>query len=569
MQITLQNKINSKHVSIIISFVLNLIVYLLSLCVSPHFETNDDLIMSSLLYGTSGSVGTSYLVFSSRVWGIVLLFFSSLFKSINVYFIAQIIVCFLSSLVITEVLIDKYSNKDVIILLIVWFSAVFEVYHYTQFTKTAGLASIAGMLGVLFFTGKTKRLGMLILSSSLIVLGFNIRSSSMYLGVLSMGSVCLFFLLHDFESFKKKLPKYVIVFGSVLLIICFCLLIDYCFNSSNEQIKSFQTFNELRAKLNDNYFNRTSMNEELKNAVLDLETQNPVMFSNFRMVGAWMSNDPQTITIDSLKELSDFVDLYNHCSVSDMIHIYLFNYIPILFSSEPLFFAAVFLCITNLFFSKNRLYSFFSIVITIISQCYLVFQGRYGVHRVDYVILLALIVSQLYLFEYAKISNSFKRLFLLSGIIFAEIIIGCCGFALYKSISTTVSDINNMRICNQKIQDIIQSDEKYMIHSFVPSYADTERSIYLAPQKDVFSDDFFIGGWTSGELFGDVINCNIDGNPWVQCVDSDDIKFLLPTDKGDYLMGVIRSHIELHYGIKTYSVLERSNDYYSVYSLKT
>ena len=62
--------------------------------------------------------------------------------------------------------------------------------------------------------------------------------------------------------------------------------------------------------------------------------------------------------------------------------------------------------------------------------------------------------------------------------------------------------------------------------------------------------------------------CQIEGNPWTTCVDSDDIRVVMNNnDMGEYCIKVMEYYIEEQYGLEVTHILEDSNEYISVYAI--
>ena len=554
---------------ILLSLFINLCVYLPSLLISPHYETNDDSILSGLLYGTYGHMGTSFLPFLSRLWGKCLYGLASLFPGINVYFITHIIICFTASTVVTVVLMDRFRGKKVVPVLIVWFASVFEVYHFVQFTKTAGLATIAGILGVLYFVDKRKYPVLTGVSGLLIFLGYSLRSSSFFLGFLSMGVVFVYFLIDRVFKSPKLLLRYIIVFGISFLFVGLSMAADYSLAKTDEGVSYYENYNTQRSWITENCYNNSEITDSLKTALRELGERDGIMYSDYRMAAAWMSNDSEMIDCHDLQEINQYLQMYNRCSYSHMISVYIHNVLPYMITAESMFGLILTLFVISMLFSGNRLYVLGIPVVFSVIQCYLIIHGRYLFHRVDYVVFLACILSLIFLFDYPSKPEKYKIPVYLAGIIAGEAILFFCATTLSMSITTTISDKEDVISNYSAVEEIIRSDELYMVHPYVPVYEDPNANIYLAPQKDIFRGDFMMGGWTTAGPFDGVIDCDIEGNPWVECIDSNNIRLILPTGGSDYMLEVITSHIETHYGIHAVGVLQRSNDYCSVYSLVT
>ena len=134
----------------LIATVLSSILFLLSTIFQPSYESNDDGMMEYLVYGIGYGHGTSFLVFINRILGYVIYGLSKTVPMINSYFFMQILICFISNVMISSVFLKKNGIVGMIPILLI-FAADLECFYSVQFTKTASLASVAGILCVLYY----------------------------------------------------------------------------------------------------------------------------------------------------------------------------------------------------------------------------------------------------------------------------------------------------------------------------------------------------------------------------------------------------------------------------------
>ena len=116
------------------------------------FEVSDDFVMELLASGAFTGKPDFHLMFSSCLWGRLLVFLYGLNPAVNWYYFMQAIVCLLSFIAVSFCFDDRFSFRFSLLLSIVTevtFAA--DLYILPQFTKTAAAAIAAG--GLLFVSG--------------------------------------------------------------------------------------------------------------------------------------------------------------------------------------------------------------------------------------------------------------------------------------------------------------------------------------------------------------------------------------------------------------------------------
>lgn len=134
------------------SLLLNVILLaLLLLIFKPGYETNDDIGIQNIVSGVKGR-SDAHLVYVNYLLGWLLVFAYKICPvHISVYAIAQYLTMLFAFTAIAYVLFNKIKNKSafwVTLALLVPFS--YEGYIKLQYTKTAGIASAAGLFLLCF-----------------------------------------------------------------------------------------------------------------------------------------------------------------------------------------------------------------------------------------------------------------------------------------------------------------------------------------------------------------------------------------------------------------------------------
>ena len=123
------------------------------------YEVSDDFIMSTIMSGVYGECPNPHMIFVNIVLGYFLMPIYKVFPGISWYFVLQIIIIFLSSIVVSFILLEKVEKVKAALLsimLILFF--VNDMYILMQFTKTAMFAIMSGswlFLDTLFY-GKNR-----------------------------------------------------------------------------------------------------------------------------------------------------------------------------------------------------------------------------------------------------------------------------------------------------------------------------------------------------------------------------------------------------------------------------
>ena len=77
-----------------------------------------------------------------------------------------------------------------------------------------------------------------------------------------------------------------------------------------------------------------------------------------------------------------------------------------------------------------------------------------------------------------------------------------------------------------------------------------------------------MGGWQEGVSIpgiGLTNHCGIEGNPWVTCIDSENIRLVLPKGEDNVWLKDITGYIKAHYGKDVKGVPVYENDTLQVF----
>lgn len=552
MIIANKNGFIKKHQNSIVALLLCIAALAIALLLHPIYETNDDPGMESLLYGINANSGTSYLVFINRILGIVLYGLVSVFPGINWYFIMHYSTCLVSLFVLTYIFISKYDKASLPVAIIVM-AVTIETLFFVQFTKTAAIASISGGIGLIYSLKHKKSFLLTLTSMILLLLASMIRLNALL-------SICPFLLIvWGFELLDvrknsnislKKCCTVIII--SIVSIVLSCVIS----NSINAKTSGNDAFNQY------NYYRSNLQDYELTwEALANVD-------SEAFMVAYWMNNDSQVFTPEKLENLSnDYSSAQKTPNLNNVLVKYWDHIIDMMMNQFILIASLLVAVIVFIFGSKRKLYPIFLILCFLIVELYLVYSGRYNMHRVDFVILVSLFISMLYLCnvktpklmkEHKELSIIILVLFFISGIVLLSIPPLSLYNAKKSHYLTLQSSFKNA---------CYDEDCFYLIHPLAFD-VDSERNIYDLPCRILQNEYCYMGGWGSGISIPGQDNCDhSDTSIWEQCIDNENIKLVFPSNESSFYISIVEWYIENHFNSNVKGIIEYENEDISVYRI--
>ncbi len=539
-----------KKRDVIASVLLCLVALVIALILHPAYETNDDAYMEALLFGYQGMGSTSFLIFINRVLGCILHFLVSVFPHVSWYFLMHYTVCLASLFVLSLTFIRKFRYLGYFASLIT-LAAGLETLVSVQFTKTAALAAVAGILGLICSLREERRYFFKGLCIFLILMGSLIRFKALLMVSPFPGFAVLVELVSVFRNRRKELKRYVIAFGIALFLVLSFYAAGKIINSRTPGSDEYYRYNDGRSFLNDMPVDYSADPD-----------------SEVFMVANWMHNDPEVFTLEKMEQLGRDYHVEADYFSADILKTYFGKYIPRALIEEPLLIAALAGTLLFLVFSKRKLYTVPLLAFYVILEWILFGMGRAAFHRVDYGILFAYVTSLIYLSDVSipKVGGDVKKLLRYGAVpLFAVIsVVIICSYPL----NWHIADREYFKgVGDSLAAATADSSYQYMVHPLAVGL-DKQRNLYDLPY-DVYNDGFFyMGGWQEGIAIpglGYSNHCDIEGNPWEACVDSGTIRLVLPAESGDFCMKVISLYIKEHYGQKVKGSLEYQDDNVLVY----
>ncbi len=262
-----------------------------------HFETNDDVGMAGIVAGVTG-VPSARTVFINVILGKIIKTVTSMCGGYNWYTIAQVGGIFVSLCVVTYMLLKRHQKDGFPCSIFILMYFGYEMYVNLQFTKTAGVATVAGTLLIAYTLEYQQHIICYILGTVLLVIGSLYRFDACGLALIFLSYIGFSYIYrwHKDCREKRKIVNYFLGWGGVLLVVISAKFLDIHAYNSLAEYNEFREYNELRAELLDHGFPDYYENQEL------YETLN-ISESDLKLFKKWNFADPDVFNVDSMKKM--------------------------------------------------------------------------------------------------------------------------------------------------------------------------------------------------------------------------------------------------------------------------
>lgn len=535
-------------------FINLVIVFLCVVFCDSVFETNDDYGMASITYGYISGYSNSHLIFSNILLGKGLTILMSLFPEIPWYGVSQYIVVLFSFGIITYVLL-KRENKwcGYFLTAIVLSFSAYEFYVKLQFTKTAGIASIAGIL-LLFYTIQLhinyKR--NIVIGIIMVIIGSWYRFEACLLSLLVFSTLGVIVIINNIKKKKLNIQEYILIFGVTIILIFVFKMLDSKVYERNQDWREFKEYNEKRANLLDYGFpDYVEFQEEYKEL--------GISENDFNMFRSWTFADPEVFNTELMDKL---ISLKSSKEIDFKFGADFFDLFPYAFLKEKLFLASMILFIIW-FLDKNReTYIIpYAVVLIFSYNFFLFYKGRYLQHRVDVVLWMAFLclfgylIKDLHLINRKECGRYVTALYFIIFLFTIE--------PYLTSIKTKDNTTNEMNKSKQMCEMIGNNKDRLYF-----TIASDNRLVCYRPydsmQKGLHSNVYALGGWgIQMPLTNQILeNYNVY-NPFRDIVNNP--AFYLMTE--EVQLKRIVTYIQEHYDDQAYAVLVKSYDGYNFYKI--
>lgn len=470
-----------------------LLLLFLLLIFRPAYETNDDMGMANIVNGAKG-VFDPHLVFSNYLLGVFLSCLYRLCEGIPWYPLLQYAVLFCSFTAVTYVMNRRRKRTaDLWVGLVLLVVFAYEGYINLQFTKTAGIASAAGIL-LLFYAVAGEGI-----SKGAFAAGFLLGCvGSMYRmhqflaeGFLMTGiGVYQVLKLKDVQAGRrlKRLSVYVGTFGLLLVAAIGLRQYDRHIYSSSEEWQEYLEYNMLRGRLYDYGFPDYDENKETYRALGIKKTA-------YKMLQTWNHMDTELITAEVLEEL---YALQPQKKLDAAFIQEFFGKFPVSFSGIPVFYCFLLILLYWIFWGRHRWTEVASVIYEMAAvfcmYLYLYFQGRYLLNRVDVGIWFAASLAVFWIYQENRHRFSSRAGFVL----FFGVLVLYQKNWQERYRSNTVDEIAVMDDARAVIETI-QTDKEHLYLtktktvSFTKSYG-----VFDTIPLNIADNLYSLGGWASG-----------------------------------------------------------------------
>ncbi len=511
--------------------VFNLVVY------KPSFETNDDNALSRIISGFCGE-NDPHMVFVNYVIGLFLKLFYSINQTIPWYELLQLFVCFCSLTAITYFLLNTIKTKYNIVLVFLFDVFVsYELFVKMQFTKTAGIASTAGVLLIVLFTlFKQKSVKSFVGIASGIILatiGFCFRYDMFFAcGFLSASTVLVYLVSQNVIDKKMLIKRFLPCSIAVVILLCSvgtAFLVNKNAYSSPEWKEYFRRY-EVLSNIYD-YHGLNFDNTKLSQSTMNLDEVDKQMLSR------WNFADTEFFSTDNLEILSESLADSNksiYSFAAQMVAILLLNkYIPFV----------MFVCAFVLYIIRNKIKSKESLILLfvccsmLVLYMYMYFKGRVFIHRVDCILWFTATIPLIMLINKGKGASLKGHLTVL-----------LCVFMFFQTMHyhdcRLLRRNNSGKLNSREVFSVIANDPEHMYFStsFGLSFSQAYTIFDDVPVGD--GENFYpIGGWTSYAPFelAKLEKFNIN-NPLSDIINNDSVYII--DDNIDATIAYIRKHYD-------------------------
>lgn len=368
------------------------------------YEVSDDFIMSTIISGVYTGRPNPHMIFVNIVLGYMLEPFYKIFPGISWYFLFQIIIIFVSSIVVTFVVLEKADKvKGVLLSIIFLLFFVNDMYILMQFTKTAMFVVISGswlFLDALFYEKNRRRV---LIGGGLCVIGTMVRFYVIYLAggflifIIGYEVVKMIRAQSDRRISRKKIGR-IVIGGSILIGVSFGLNeLDQCLYEKDEAYAFFREYGKARGEIVDylDYGYEAYANELGEIGISE---------NDYYMLKKWGFADNDFFTLERVQKTADIIKSYNRKQWSGWEAI-IEKIQERKITNYPVFMANIFLLLLGLFLNYEKLWT--SVVVNGIGWCYILyfFIRDRNVYRTEFAVFLGVFLCCIYFWTEDKKKN--------------------------------------------------------------------------------------------------------------------------------------------------------------------
>lgn len=385
------------------SIAINTFFFVLGLiCFDLKYEVSDDFVMASIISGAYSDMPNPQMIFVNVIIGYLLLPFYKMLPQISWYFIAQLLLVFISSTSVTWVLLKKMERIKAV-LLSVMFILFFtnDAYILVQFTKTSMFAVTAGSMIFIWEIFRKHRAFPVLFGSGLCLIGTMVRFQAIYLAgpflvfMIGYESVSLFYKLKVSNVGMKQIINHFIFIsmsGLLLIVSAYGLkkLNWYTYNN-DEEYGYFSAYNNARSGIVDFADQGYQIYEE------DLEKVG-ISENDYMMLRSWGFADNDYFTLERMQQTAEIIKKHYKNQIITFEKI-LERFLSREVQKYPVCIACVLVLFLGVFLNHKKWWlSIGSITIGIGLLLYFSYRER-SIYRIEYDIFLGMFLCMVYFWE--------------------------------------------------------------------------------------------------------------------------------------------------------------------------
>ena len=533
------SSLKSRKESVWFSFLLNALLLIGLLVVfRPVYETNDDYGLANMVNGVKGA-RDAHLIYAHYFLGLLLKVLYQLRQSVPWFSVLQYVVLYVSFTSITYVLTRRAKNQSTIwfsYLLIIWFA--YEGYIKLQYTKTAGIASVAGIL-LLFYAVCSQRVSKRALAGgfALSCIGFMYRDAQFFAEAALMTGIGIYLLieLKDTQDAVKgqrqrKLFLYFGTFGGLLAAVVLLHFVDRSFYRTPEW-ETYDQFNEIRTELYDYGFPSYDQNEEAYRSL-------GIDKNAYDLLRGWNFMDTEKFTKDIFEKIAELkqprpLDL-------QLVKAFL-KKVPLGLLKVQCFYCFLLICLYWLLCSqhdqKNILSVLYEAVLVMAVYLFMFYKNRYLLNRVDVGIWLA--VSVVVLWTISDTREYFSGRY---GVFVLLMVVALDQYHWKAHWRINSDEIISAMMSARTVVETVSQDKEHLYLMPVGTVSIWRSyGVFDSPPGGLTSNIYSVGGWTANSpLYLDVLKQYGVENPMKDFIGNENVYFFAKNI--DKILGYVRTY---------------------------
>ena len=527
------------------------------LIMRPVFETNDDPAIAEMVSGVC-VLQDAHIVYQNCLLGKIYVLLYSLTKRIPWYGVVQYFFLWLAFSVIVYIIWERFPKTlgiTLSVLILCFFG--YECYIKMQYTKTAGVLAIAGML-LIFHECTKENLSKkrLILGVLLSCIGSMYRYEQFIACVALMSGLGVYQLLKNWrEDGLKRIWKPVLWVVITLVVSLSLKGFDTYIYESEPRWKQYTEYNDLRTRLLDYDFPKYTDYEEQY-------TEWGITEDAYNLWRHWNFGDPDLFNVETMKKL---VSLTSKKVLNGELIRDFFDEFPKKYFQTHVFYCVLVIIFLWLFERKNSLEKYgaflYEMILFLGLYFYLYWQGRYDRNRVDVSLWLAVTVVIIWTMDGTR--QWFARQ---TGIVFCAAVLIFSQYQWYDN--WRVNAMQKGADARSVLEDLRDDPgHLYITKNKTLSYANGYGPLDLMPEG-ISSNFTFFGGWETNTIMWreklaryDVVNLYKDSinNEKVRLID-DEIDVTMNYIHAYYDENAKAIQMDTYKGYPVYEIVSEDQD---------